>query len=219
MPPNLFMTKRWASITPDNFRFAAKVPRSITHEKRLSSESEKDLRYFFHVMGPLRHKLLTLLLQLPPSLTAKEGLKKLEVLIPKLDPNYRYAIEVRHTSWFDNNNEDFYKLLSDNNICLAWSQLDTIQTPPELTSDFICLRFIGDRSIDEKDFGKIQKNRLEEMKKWAGRDLDSRNPSLLSFSSSSSNWLSLDMAGVGPFKHHIKGFGYHQKSALCLPLH
>ena len=36
---------------------------------------------------------------------------------------------------------------------MAWSQLDTIQTPPELTSDFLYLRFIGDRSIDEKDFG------------------------------------------------------------------
>jgi uncharacterized protein YecE (DUF72 family) len=165
-PPNLFMTKRWASITPDNFRFAAKFPRSITHEKRLSFESEKDLRYFFHVMGPLHQKLLCLLLQLPPSLTAKEGLKKLEGLIPKLDSNYRYAIEVRHTSWFDNNGE-FYKLLSDNNICLAWSQLDTIQTPPELTSDFIYLRCIGDRSIDEKDFGRIQKDRHKELTKWS----------------------------------------------------
>ena len=75
-PPNLFITKRWASITPDIFRFTAKFQRSITIEKRLSSESEKDLRYFFYVMSPLRHKLLTLLLQLPPSLTAKEGLKK-----------------------------------------------------------------------------------------------------------------------------------------------
>jgi uncharacterized protein YecE (DUF72 family) len=159
------MTKRWASITPDNFRFAAKVPRSITHEKRLSSESEKDLRYFFHVMGPLRHKLLTLLLQLPPSFTAKEGLKKLKGLIPKLDPNFRHAIEVRHTSWFGN--KEFYKLLSDNNICLAWSQLDTIQTPPESTSDFIYLRFIGDRSISESDFGRIQKDRHKELTKWS----------------------------------------------------
>ncbi len=166
-PPNLFMTKRWASITPDNFRFAAKFPRSITHEKRLA-DPEKELRYFFYVMRPLRHKLLALLLQLPPSLTAKEVLKKLEGLIPRLDPDFRYAIEVRHTSWFDkNNNKNFYKLLSDNNICLAWSQLDTIQTPPELTSDFIYLRFIGDRSIDEKDFGKIQKNRLEELQRWS----------------------------------------------------
>src|ERR671923_393608 len=67
--------------------------------------------------------------------------------------------------WFDNKN--VYKLLSDNNICLAWSQLDTIQTPAELTSDFAYLRFIGDRSIDEKDFGKIQKNRLKELKRWS----------------------------------------------------
>lgn len=163
------MTNRWASITPDNFRFAAKFPRSITHEKRLA-DPEKELRYFFHVMGPLRHKLLALLLQLPPSLTAKEGMKKLEALIHMLSPDFRYAVEVRHTSWFDkndNNKKNFYKLLSDNNICLAWSQLDTIQTPPELTSDFIYLRFIGDRSIDEKDFGRIQKDRLKELTKWS----------------------------------------------------
>jgi uncharacterized protein YecE (DUF72 family) len=157
------MTKRWASITPDNFRFSAKFPRSITHEKRLT-EPEKHLRYFFDVMRPLREKMLTLLLQLPPSLTAKEGLKKLEALIHMLDPDFRYAIEVRHKSWFD---EKVYNLLSDNNICLAWSQLDTIQTPPELTSDFAYLRFIGDRSIDEKDFGRIQKDRIEELRAWS----------------------------------------------------
>jgi uncharacterized protein YecE (DUF72 family) len=161
--PNLFMIKRWASVTPDDFRFTAKFPRLITHEKRLS-EPEKEFRYFFDVMRPLHHKVLALLLQLPPSLTAKEGLKKLRAMIPMLDSDFRYAIEVRHQSWFD---KDVYKLLSDNNICLAWSQLDTIQTPPELTSDFLYLRFIGDRSIDEKDFGKVQKDRLKELKRWS----------------------------------------------------
>ena len=164
-PPSLFITKRWASITPDEFRFTAKFPRSITHEKRLT-DPEKELHYFFDVMRPLRNKLLALLLQLPPSLTAKEGLKKLEALIHMLDPDFRYAIEVRHRSWFDNN-KDVYKLFSDNSICLAWSQLDTIQTAPELTSDFVYLRFIGDRSIDEKNFGRIQKNRLKELKDWS----------------------------------------------------
>ena len=166
IPPHVFMIKRWASLTPDNFRFTAKFPRSITHEKRLAAaDSEKELHYFFDVMRPLRTKLLALLLQLPPSLTAKEGAKKLEVLIHMLDPDFRYAVEVRHKSWFDN--KDVNKLLSENNICLAWSQLDTIQTPPELTSDFVYLRFIGDRSIDEKDFGEIQKDRTRELKMWA----------------------------------------------------
>jgi uncharacterized protein YecE (DUF72 family) len=162
-PPNLFMTKGWDSLTPDNFRFTAKFPRSITHEKRLA-DPERQLRYFFDVMRPLRRKLLALLLQLPPSLTAKEGLKKLEALVHVLDPDFRYAVEVRHNSWFDKN---MYKLLSDNNICLAWSQLDSIQTPPELTSDFVYLRFIGDRSIDQKDFGRIQKDRLKELRLWS----------------------------------------------------
>src|SRR5215210_1220289 len=114
-------------------------------------------------MHPLRRKLLALLLQLPPSITAKEGLKKLEALTHMLDPDFRYAIEVRNTSWFD---KGVYKLLSDNNICLAWSQLDSIQTPAELTSDFLYLRFIGDRSIDEKNFGTVQKDRLTELKSW-----------------------------------------------------
>ena len=165
-PPNIFMTKRWASITPDNFRFSAKFPRSITHEKRLTADadSEKELRYFFDVMNPIRAKLLALLLQLPPSLTAKEGLKKLEALIHILDPGFRYAVEVRHKSWFD---QSVYQLLSQNNICLAWSQLDTIQTPPDLTSDFLYLRFIGDRSINERDFGRMQKDRTKELKIWS----------------------------------------------------
>jgi uncharacterized protein YecE (DUF72 family) len=157
------MTKRWASVTPDNFRFTAKFPRSITHEKRLA-QPENELQYFFDVMRPLREKLLALLIQLPPSLTAQEGLKKLEALVHMLDPDFRYALEVRHRSWLDNN---IYKLLYDNKICLAWSQLDVIQTPAELISDFVYLRFIGDRSINEKDFGKIQKNRLRELRMWS----------------------------------------------------
>ena len=42
-----------------------------------------------------------------------------------------------------------------------------IQTPPVVTTDFVYLRFIGDRSIQEKDFGRIQIDRIGEMQKWA----------------------------------------------------
>src|SRR5918999_6196879 len=52
-PPNLFMTKRWEKVTPDNFRFTAKFHRSITHEKRLADPDSNKLRYFFDVMRPL----------------------------------------------------------------------------------------------------------------------------------------------------------------------
>ena len=50
---------------------------------------------------------------------------------------------------------------------MVWSQLAGIRTPPIVTTDFLYIRFIGDRTIQEKDFGKIQKDRVSEMKKWA----------------------------------------------------
>ena len=52
-------------------------------------------------------------------------------------------------------------------MCMVWSELVDIRTPPIVTSDFLYIRFIGDRTIQEKDFGKIQKDRFSEMKKWA----------------------------------------------------
>ena len=48
-----------------------------------------------------------------------------------------------------------------------WSQLVGLQTPPVVTTDFLYVRFIGDRSIQEKDFGRIQIDRIAEMQKWA----------------------------------------------------
>jgi uncharacterized protein YecE (DUF72 family) len=52
---------------------------------------------------------------------------------------------------------------------LAWSQLAKLRTPPIVTTDFLYVRFIGDRSIDENDFGQIQKDRVLELKKWANQ--------------------------------------------------
>jgi hypothetical protein len=49
---------------------------------------------------------------------------------------------------------------------MVWSQLGDLQTPPILTTDFLYLRLIGDRSIQENDFGRIQIDRALEMQKW-----------------------------------------------------
>ena len=50
---------------------------------------------------------------------------------------------------------------------MVWSQLAKLQTQPIITTDFLYLRFIGDRSIHETDFGRIQIDRVLEMEKWA----------------------------------------------------
>jgi uncharacterized protein YecE (DUF72 family) len=134
----------------------------VTHKKRLDGVCS-DVDYFYGAVVPLEKKLLCLLLQLPPSMSKSEGLKKLQAI--PLDKRFRYAVEVRHKPWFD---EEVYGFFRMNEICLAWSQLAELQTPPVVTTDFVYLRFIGDRSIDEKDFGTIQKDRIKEMEYWAG---------------------------------------------------
>ena len=50
-----------------------------------------------------------------------------------------------------------------------WNQLDKIQSPPIVTTDFVYLRLIGDRSIKEGNFGKIQKDREQEMIYWSDK--------------------------------------------------
>ena len=84
--------------------------------------------------------------------------------MPELDNRFRYAVEVRHSSWFQ---DLAYNFFANNDISLVWSQLAELQTPAVCTTDFLYLRFIGDRSIQEKDFGRIQLDRVLEMEKWA----------------------------------------------------
>jgi uncharacterized protein YecE (DUF72 family) len=161
--PNQFMVKNWVKRTPDNFRFTAKFPKVITHDKLLV-DVEEDVERFLENIEPLEKKTLALLIQLPPSLEIMPGLEGLRNLLPLLDDRFRYAVEVRHQSWFQ---DLAYNFFADNDLCLVWSQLARLSTPPIVTTDFLYVRFIGDRSIDEKDFGKIQKDRVLEMSNWA----------------------------------------------------
>ena len=165
--PNLFTVKNWFKKTPEHFRFTAKFPKVITHDKRLKNIS-KELEYFHQAMLPLKDKTLALLVQLPPSLKIIEGIENMkQYLVPQLDSsNFRYAVEVRDRSWFQ---DLAYNFFASNDICMVWSQLAELRTPPIATTDFLYVRFIGDRSIDEKEFGKIQKDRVMEMKKWSNK--------------------------------------------------
>jgi uncharacterized protein YecE (DUF72 family) len=161
--PNKFMVKNWAKKTPDNFRFTAKFPKVITHDKHLVDVDE-EVYTFLNNIEPLQEKTLALLIQLPPSMQIMPGLEGLKELVRLLDGRFRYAVEVRHPSWFQ---DLAYNFFANNDISLVWSQLARMSTPPIVTTDFLYVRFIGDRSINEKDFGKIQKDRVLEMKRWA----------------------------------------------------
>ena len=163
--PNQLMVKNWARRTPEDFRFTAKFPKVITHDKKFKNV-EKELALFYDAMKPLRNKLLALLIQFPPYVKITEGLEALKQYDFFFDDSFRYAVEVRHPSWYS---DLAYNFFSNNNICMVWNQLDKIQSPPIVTTDFVYLRLIGDRSIKEENFGKIQKDREQEMTYWSDK--------------------------------------------------
>ena len=163
--PTAFTVKNWLKKTPDNFRFTAKFPKVITHDKRLKNV-ENELEIFFSQIDPLQEKTSALLIQLPPSLGIVEGLEALREVVPELDNRFRYAVEVRNNSWFQ---DLAYSFFANNNICMVWSQLAGLRTPPVITTDFLYVRFIGDRRIGEEDFGRIQIDRIAELQYWSDK--------------------------------------------------
>jgi uncharacterized protein YecE (DUF72 family) len=189
--PNEFMVKNWARKTPEEFRFTAKFPKVVTHDKKFKNV-ENELSSFYEAMKPLKDKLIALLIQFPPYVKITEGLEALKQYDFFFDDSFRYAVEVRHPSWFS---DLAYNFFLNNNICMVWNQLDKIQSPAIVTSDFVYLRLIGDRSIKETEFGKIQKDRGNEMKYWSDK-----------FTEIQDNEKTVK-AGIVAANNHYAGFG------------
>lgn len=90
---------RWAASVPDDFRFSVKIPKAITHERRLA-EADDPLDAFLAQVSGLGEKLGCLLVQLPPSL-AFDGATAEAFLVSLRDRHAgAVALEPRHPSWF-----------------------------------------------------------------------------------------------------------------------
>jgi uncharacterized protein YecE (DUF72 family) len=158
--PNPFMITQWRNNTPPGFLFSPKLPKKITHEKKLV-DSESILIYFYSVVSKLKDKLGPIAIQLPPSIKLTTHQKLMKDFISQLSPEFKHAIEFRHKSWFT---PETYALLRKNNIAMVWSLNQYLETPSEVTADFVYLRMVGDRELTE--FTGIQKERSEDMKRW-----------------------------------------------------
>jgi uncharacterized protein YecE (DUF72 family) len=110
--PDKYMVKNWAKKTPDNFRFTAKFPKIITHDKHLVDVDE-EVYTFLNNMEPLQGKALALLIQLPPSMRIMPGLVDLKELVRLLDRGFRYAVEADDR----------------NSMQINTSKLETLQEP------------------------------------------------------------------------------------------
>lgn len=92
--------ERWAASTPAGFRFAVKVPRTITHERRLVDCGEP-LARFLDECGGLGDKLGPLLIQLPPSLRFDAGIVERFLAAWRKATRAATVLEPRHATWFD----------------------------------------------------------------------------------------------------------------------
>lgn len=90
---------RWAAAVPPGFRFSVKLPRAITHERRLSA-AEGLLAAFLAEAGALGPALGCLLVQLPPSLAFDPAVAGPFWAALRARHAGPVAAEPRHASWF-----------------------------------------------------------------------------------------------------------------------
>jgi uncharacterized protein YecE (DUF72 family) len=97
--------RKWAAAVPDDFRFAVKAPRSITHEGKLCVQGEDALKRFLEQTGALEEKRGPVLLQIPPKLAFNDGLAKSFFTMFRELYTGPAVFEPRHVSWFSDHAE------------------------------------------------------------------------------------------------------------------
>lgn len=154
----------WTQRTPEGFLFSLKFPQVITHIRMLKNcQPETDV--FLDRASLLEDKLGPLLLQLPPNFDIAH-LPDLADFLGKLPSAHRYVVEARNESLLT---EEFYSLLRANNVVLAWVDSSLMPQVDQLTSDFLYVRWVGDRKRVKGTLGKIEVNKEKELEVWAGK--------------------------------------------------
>ncbi|BDI29727.1 hypothetical protein CCAX7_17780 [Capsulimonas corticalis] len=91
--------ERWAASVPDGFQFSVKIPREITHTRKLTEFAEP-MDQFLSECGHLGDKLGPLLVQLPPSLAFDPEIAAAFFDALRARHSGGIACEPRHASWF-----------------------------------------------------------------------------------------------------------------------
>lgn len=101
--------QRWREQAPPEFRFCFKLPKLITHDRKLRN-AEDDLTSFLSTLEPLQDRCGPLLIQLPPSFAAGD-LAALVNFLSCLSPQWQWAVEVRNLDFFPGGSAE--RLLND----------------------------------------------------------------------------------------------------------
>lgn len=98
--PSATTVARWVEQAPHDFRFAFKVPRTVTHERRLHTDAHRDVAAFLRAIDPLGDRIGPMQIQLPPSF-GPESLAQLRAFVIGLPTSHQWVVELRHPAYFD----------------------------------------------------------------------------------------------------------------------
>lgn len=146
----------WREQTPDDFCFAVKGSRYLTHIKRLR-DPDQGVETFLSRMGLLKWKLGPVLFQLPPNWHVDT--ERLETFLQALPAEkHPFIFEFRDPTWY---RQDVYQLLRRYRVGLCLHDWGGERSPTEITADFTYIRFHGAT-------GRYQGEYTDEMlAKWA----------------------------------------------------
>lgn len=97
LPPSSTVA-RWAELTPPSFRFCFKLPKAITHERRLRQTRDQVLQ-FAERLAPLGPRLGPVSIQLPPGFGPPD-LGTLAAFLEEAPSDLDWSVEVRHPDFF-----------------------------------------------------------------------------------------------------------------------
>jgi uncharacterized protein YecE (DUF72 family) len=124
--PKADVLETWANATPENFRFAIKASRRITHEARLKADAAADsVAFLYENLAALGGKRGPILFQLPPFL--KKDMSRLSEFLHLLPEGHNAAFEFRNDTWFA---DDVYDMLKAAGAALCLSEGEDNSPPP-----------------------------------------------------------------------------------------
>ena len=125
--PTAKTLQKWFDETPEDFKFFIKIPKTISHEKRLENCKEEITEFCTHIQSNLKDKLAGFLYQFPPSFKNTE--ENSNRILENIDSQFLNVIEFRHESWW---NDEIYKILQDNKVIFSG-----VSFPGKLLEDVI----------------------------------------------------------------------------------
>lgn len=162
---------RWRDETPDGFQFCFKLPRTITHERRLRHVADLTLDFCDRI-APMADRLGPIQIQLPPSFSGAD-LPVLAAFLertPSIEGFAGWAVELRHPDFFvggamERAVDDLLSKHQANRVILdsralfdlapetpeevdAWEKKPRLPVRPMATGQQPIVRLIGSRDLD-----------------------------------------------------------------------